>query len=96
MKKMAVVVLVVLTSILGGCTSEGTAERVLTDQGYVDITFTGYRPFMCGDDYTFHTGFSASIATVVLDKDGKPVVIKRPVTGAVCSGLLKGNSIKID
>lgn len=75
---------IVLLIALVGCTDESTARRTLQDQGYSDIQLTGYRPFACGDDYTFHTGFSAKS------------IAGRPVTGTVCSGLLKGSSIKTD
>lgn len=97
MKQFAAGVLIMgLTLALCGCTDNTSAQRVLSDQGYTDITFTGYRAFLCGDDYTFHTGFAANTNIVILDKDGKPSVIKHPVTGAVCSGWMKGNSLKLD
>jgi hypothetical protein len=84
MKKLMLLVMVISCVMLCSCTDEKTARRTLEDQGYTNIELTGYRPWACGDDYTFHTGFKAiSIA-------------KKPVTGTVCSGWMKGNSIKTD
>lgn len=82
---MKKIILVVSFLFLIGCTNETDAKRVLSDQGYTDIQMTGYRTFLCGDDYTYSTGFSA-----------KAPVTQKQVTGAVCSGILKGNSIKLD
>jgi hypothetical protein len=95
-RKWTLITAIALLGVLAGCTSETDAQRVLTDQGYVDIRFTGYRAFICGDDYTFHTGFEADTNVITVDKDGKQAIVKHHVTGAVCSGWLKGNSIKLD
>lgn len=70
---------------LVGCTDAPNATRVLTQNGYTDVAITGYKPFSCGDDYTFSTGFEAT-----------NIASKAHVTGTVCSGFLKGNSIKLD
>lgn len=67
-----------------GCTDGNKATRVLTDQGFKDITLTGYRPFMCSEDDTFKTGFAAT------SPSGKHV------TGAVCSGWFKGATVRMD
>ena len=69
---------------LTGCTAPDNAQRVLSEQGYTSIEITGYRWFSCGDDYTFHTGFKAK------------TIAGHPVSGTVCSGVLKGSSIKVD
>ena len=81
MKK--VILLALLTLALSCCTRPDKAISVLTAQGYTNITITGYHPFACSDSDTFSTGFEAY-------KDD--VLIK----GTVCSGLLKGNTIRID
>lgn len=60
------------------------AVRVLSDAGYMDIRLTGYRWLSCSEDDTFRSGFSA------IGPAGKPV------TGAVCSGLTKGHTIRLD
>lgn len=72
------------TCVLCACTDPPTAERALDDLGFTEIQTTGYRFFSCGEDYTFHTGFAAT------NVNGKRV------TGAVCSGWLKGTSVKFD
>ncbi len=71
-------------SLSGGCQSESTARRVLSEQGYTDIELTGWRPFMAGKDDTFSTGFRAK------SPSGKIV------TGAVTSGFVKGSTIRFD
>ena len=82
MKKLMFIASILL---LAGCTKEDDTKRILTDQGFTDVQTTGYRPFACGDDYTFRTGFTA-----------KAPVTKKQVTGVVCSGFLKGSSVKFD
>jgi len=69
---------------LPGCTDPQAAQNALDNFGFKDIKITGYRIFTCGEDYTFHTGFEAK------NPNGKTV------TGAVCSGLFKGTSVKFD
>ena len=69
---------------LSGCTSASSATRALQDAGYRDIQMTGYRWFLCDEKDTFSTGFSA------IGPSG------RRVTGAVCAGFLKGNTIRFD
>jgi len=78
--KLAAIAFLLL--LLVGCTDENGARKALTDQGYTNIEFTGYDFWTCGDDYTFHTGFRAQS------------IAKKQVEGAVCSGWMKGYSIK--
>jgi prepilin-type N-terminal cleavage/methylation domain-containing protein len=55
-------------------TDERTAERVLSQQGYTDIHFTGYKNWACSKEDWYSTGFVArSINGSV-------------VSGVVCSG----------
>ncbi len=42
-----------------GCTSEGKATKVLTDQGYTEIVTDGYGWFACSDKDSFATAFHA-------------------------------------
>jgi len=65
-----------------GCTRTDQAITVLKNEGYTDIKITGYEFFMCGKGDTFSTGFTAK------NRNGKIV------SGAVCSGLLKGATIR--
>lgn len=70
--------------LLSGCTRPQSAHKTLERMGYKEIDTTGYRFFACGEDYWFHTGFVA----VALNGER--------VTGTVCSGLLKGSTVKLD
>jgi hypothetical protein len=65
-----------------GCTNPDTATQALLDAGYSDIEITGYSFFGCSEDDTFKTGFIAKSAR------GKDV------KGVVCSGFLKGSTIR--
>lgn len=73
-----------LALAVAGCTDPSAAQKALDDMGFTDVTFTGWRFFACGKDYVFHTGYQAK------NPNGKVV------TGAVCSGFLKGSSVKFD
>lgn len=69
---------------LAACSDSRSATDAVDNMCFSDIETTGYRVFGCGDDYSFHTGFRA--------KNPKGKV----VTGVVCSGWLKGSSVKFD
>lgn len=67
------------------CTDEPGARRTLEGAGYRDITITGYRFFMKGDDDWYCTGFEA------IGPSGQRV------TGAVTGGFwTKGKTIRMD
>lgn len=76
--------MVLILGLLSGCTDASTAKRVLHQQGYTDVVITGYRPFVGSDGDTYVTGFEATAPN------------GSRVTGAVCSGLLKGATIRFD
>lgn len=65
------------------CTSPDKASTALAAQGYTDIELTGYAMFGCGERDTSRTGFVATGVTGVR------------VRGVVCSGWLKGSTIRI-
>ena len=67
-----------------GCTRPETARRVLTEQGYSSIEITGWRPFAASEKDTFSTGFKAKSPNGSI------------VTGAVTSGIFKGNTVRLD
>lgn len=67
---------------LGACTDPDGAVKALEAAGYTSIRVTGYSWFACGRDDGWATGFSATGAN------------RQPVTGVVCGGLLKGNTIR--
>lgn len=68
---------------LCSCTDSGGAKRAAEAAGLTNVEVTGYRVFGCGDD-TFKTGFKGQLA------NGKYV------SGVVCSGWLKGSTIRFD
>lgn len=70
--------------LLSACTQSDRATHALQDAGYTDIRTTGYAFFACSEKDTFATGFEAVGPT------------GRKVSGAVCSGFLKGQTIRLD
>ena len=70
--------------LMTGCTDNEGAERVLRQNGYTDISITGYKPFTCSKDDVFSTGFSAKAPG------------GQTVTGSVCTGLFKSHTIRFD
>lgn len=67
---------------LVGCSSENEARRVLAGQGYTNINTTGYAFFGCDEKDEFHTGFEATSPS------------GSRVEGVVCSGFLKGATVR--
>ena len=82
MKLLATVLL--SANLLCSCTSKDSAEKLLESQGFVDIEIGGYALFSCSDDDTFRTKFKAKT------KEGEEV------SGAVCKGIVKGQTIRYD
>lgn len=80
MKKILVVIGCVFT--LAACSDAPTAERILAQNGYKNIKTTGYSMFSCADSDAFATGFVAT----------SPNGTK--VRGVVCSGWMKGGTIR--
>ncbi len=81
--KNIIIILCVLLFI--SCTSESDflkAEKQLESQGYTDIKNTGYDIFCCSDSDQFSTGFEAK------NSEGETV------KGCICSGILKGSTIR--
>jgi hypothetical protein len=78
------VLIVVIVSVgLIGCTSPADAERALKSEGMTNIKVTGYNFFACSKDDFYHTGFTATN------------FLGNNVEGTVCSGLLfKGSTIR--
>ena len=84
MKLIKTLILTLVICLLSACTDNQTAERVLGQNGYTEIQITGYRPFMGGENDTYVTGFRAKSPSGQI------------VTGAVCSGFMKGATIRFD
>lgn len=77
-------VVVGVVSLVGGCTDNATAMRVVAGHGFTDIEITGFRWFGCGEEDTYHTGFQAKN------------VRGETVTGVVCSGWFKNGTMRLD
>jgi hypothetical protein len=69
---------------IAGCTDETAARRALESSGFTDVKITGYAYFGCSDKDTFHTGFEA--------RGPKGQFAE----GVVCSGWLKGATIRFE
>ena len=76
--------ILIAAALLGGCTQSQRAQEALADAGYTEIQTTGYAFFACAEKDLFATGFTAKGPT------------GRPVAGAVCSGVFKGQTIRLD
>jgi hypothetical protein len=69
------------------CTSSndfGKGKKQLEQQGYTNVKDNGYSWFCCDEKDTFSTGFTA------LDKQGNKV------KGCICSGVLKGVTVRFE
>lgn len=77
-------VLIAALIALAACTDAPKAQRVLESAGYTEIKITGYDAFACDKNDNFSTGFQAR------SPNGQFV------TGVVCSGWLKGATIRFD
>lgn len=77
MKKIILVLTaVLLLMFLSGCINKIETLKTLDSAGLSNAEATGWKPFSCGQDDWFKTGFEA---TNVNGKD---------VTGTVCCGLI--------
>ena len=81
MKKVILASLVALV-LFSGCTDSSGARKALNEQGYKNIDIGGFAIFGCGEDDTFRTEFSATSSS------------GHRVNGVVCSGFLKGSTIR--
>lgn len=82
MKKL--LLMIPALAALAACTAPDKATQVLEAQGFTEVRTTGYSPFACGKDDTFRTGFKAKSPS------------GREVEGTVCSGFLKGSTVRFD
>lgn len=83
MNKLMILSVLSLVS-LTACTDPKTAARAVRNVGLENFVATGYRFTGCSDDDTFATGFTAKNAR------------GEQVTGVVCSGFLKGATVRFD
>jgi hypothetical protein len=63
MKRLLIAVAFVL--FIGGCTDSDNAQRILSQNGYTNISMTGYNFFSCSEGDFYNSGFRA------LSPDGK-------------------------
>jgi hypothetical protein len=80
-------IFITLVLLLTSCTSDSDfnkGKKQLEQQGYTDVKNTGYDWFCCDDKDTFSTGFKA--------KDSNGMTVK----GCICSGVLKGITIRFE
>lgn len=78
---------VLLSAVVISCTSSKDFEkgkRQLENMGYTNVESTGHEMWCCGEEDTYSTGFKA------LDKNGYEV------TGCICSGFMKGITIRFN
>lgn len=80
--KRAVLLLGVL-AFLGVYTASDKARQVLEANGYTNVQTGGYGFFSCGEHDTFSTKFTATAPG------------RQTVSGVVCSGFMKGNTIRL-
>jgi hypothetical protein len=81
MKRVAIF-LIFIGLTLASCTNEKDSRRVLEEQGFTEITFTGYDAWGCGEGDTYSTGFIATSPS------------GQRVTGVVCGGWAKGYTVR--
>ena len=78
------IIIATLCILIGSCTNPEKAVEVLQKQGYTNIEITGYEFGACSEEDVFHTGF------IAVSPSGYAV------GGVVCSGLLKGSTIRFE
>lgn len=76
--------LLAAAAILVPKTDVEATKRAVANIGMTDVAITGYRIFGCGEEDIFHTGFEAT------NSNGNRV------SGVVCSGFLKGATVRFD
>lgn len=88
MKKFTLILtLIFLCVLIAACTDEddfSKAKKQLEAQGYTNVENTGYAAFCCSEEDMYRTGFAAK------DKSGNTV------KGCICSGPLKGITIRYE
>lgn len=80
MRKILLLVVLAVTA----CTDPAGATKVLTDNGFTDISVGGYSWTGCGRDDMYATEFSATSPA------GKRV------NGVICAGAWKGSTIRFE
>ena len=81
---IALAIAAIVATMCISCTSESDARKALRASGFTEIEITGHKFFVCDEKDTFSTGFCAK----------NPRGVR--VCGVVCSGWLKGGTIRFD
>lgn len=84
MKKISLLILTICLISCSSSTDFEKGKKQLEQQGYTNITNTGYSPFCCSREDRFSTGFQCT------DKKGN--IVK----GCFCSDYLKGITIRFE
>lgn len=85
MRLIRIAIVIATAASLSACRPpEQETVQAVEAFGFHDVRLTGYRIWGCGQDDTFHEGFTATSQT------------GRQVTGVVCSSLLKGATVRVD
>lgn len=82
--RYGILTIILAASIVSACSDSDGAKRALEDAGMEQVRTEGWSLFGCDEKDTFHTRFSA------VNHNG------RKVSGIVCSGWLKGSTIRFD
>lgn len=81
MKRMIMIAFLGIS--LAACTDPDAARRTAENHGLTNVQITGYSFWGCSDDDTVRTAFTAQNAQ------------GRTVRGVVCSGIFKGNTLRL-
>lgn len=89
MQKIGLIIIALLTLsyliiVPHACTDKKGAKHLLEQNGFTEIKITEYKFFMCGKEDQFSTGFEAVSPT------------GQKVSGCVCSGIMKGKTIRFE
>lgn len=84
MKFLEAALILLISAIFTACSSPNDTNKALKAQGFTDIETHGRAFFSCSEDDTFATKFTAT------NPKGERVA------GTVCSGWLKGATIRYD
>lgn len=81
---------IILCILLVSCTAnEDSTIRILENEGYTNISLTGYDWFGCGKEDISSVKFTA-------EKYNPYTKESNTVTGTVCKGVLKGYTIRYE
>lgn len=83
-RRLAILTTVAIAALSIACTDPSGAKRAVEANGLTDVQIGGYSGWGCSNDDTYHTKFTAK------NVQGKTV------SGVVCGGMLKRNTVRFD